>query len=63
MGNNILKGKKGFKADIVLLNAGAAIYVGGKAESIEEGILIAGESISSGKAINKLEELCRSSNS
>ncbi len=60
---DILKGKKGFKTDIVLLNAGAAIYVGGKAESIEQGILIAGESISSGKAKNKLEELCSSSNS
>ena len=59
----ILKGEKGFKADIVLLNAGAAIYVGGKAESIEQGILIATKSISSGEANKKLEALCRSSNS
>ena len=60
---DILKGKKGFKADIVLLNAGAAIYVGGKAKTIEQGILIANKSISSGEANKKLEELCRSSNS
>ena len=59
----ILKGEKGFKTDIVLLNAGAAIYVGGKAESIEQGILIATKSISSGEANKKLEALCRASNS
>ena len=59
----ILNGEKGSKTDIVLLNAGAAIYVGGKAESIEQGILIAKKSINSGEANKKLEELCRSSNS
>ena len=58
----ILNGEKGFKTDIVLLNAGAAIYVGGKAESIEQGILIATKSISSGEANKKLEALSRSSN-
>ena len=59
----ILNGEKGSKTDIVLLNAGAAIYVGGKAETIEQGILIATKSINSGEANKKLEELCRSSNS
>ena len=59
----ILQGASGPKTDIVVLNAAAAIYVGGKAESIERGILVAANSIRSGAAIKKLEELCRVSNS
>ena len=59
----ILQGASGPKTDIVVLNAAAAIYVGGKAESIERGILTATNSIGSGAAIKKLEELCRVSNS
>ena len=59
----ILQGASGPKTDIVVLNAAAAIYVGGKAESIERGILVATNSIRSGSAIKKLEELCRVSNS
>ncbi len=59
----ILNGATGPKTDIVILNAAAAIYVGGKAESIERGILVAANSIGSGAANKKLEELCRVSNS
>ncbi|MBT5469019.1 MAG: anthranilate phosphoribosyltransferase [Nitrospina sp.] len=59
----VLKGNQGPKTDIVILNAAAAIYVGGKAESIERGILVAANSIGSGEASKKLEELCRVSNS
>jgi anthranilate phosphoribosyltransferase len=59
----ILKGSSGPKTDIVVLNAAAAIYVGGKADSIEKGILVATNSIESGSALKKLEELCRVSNS
>ena len=59
----ILKGSSGPKTDIVVLNAAAAIYVGGKAESIEKGIVVATNSIESGAALKKLEELCRVSNS
>jgi anthranilate phosphoribosyltransferase len=59
----ILKGSPGPKTDIVVLNAAAAIYVGGKADSIEKGVRIASNSISSGAAAKKLEELCRVSNS
>ena len=59
----ILQGASGPKTDIVVLNAAAAIYVGGKAESIERGISVAANSIGSGAAIKKLEELCRVSNS
>ena len=58
----ILNGSSGPKTDIVVLNAAAAIYVGGKADSIEKGILIATNSIESGAALKKLEELCRVSN-
>ncbi len=59
----ILQGASGPKTDIIILNAAAAIYVGGKAESIERGILVAANSIGSGAANKKLEELCRVSNS
>ena len=59
----ILNGSLGPKTDIVVLNAAAAIYVGGKADSIEKGILVSKNSIESGAALKKLEELCRVSNS
>lgn len=55
---NILKGKEpGPKEDIVAMNAGAAIYVGGKADSMAQGIEKARESISSGNAFEKLLNL------
>lgn len=53
----ILQGEKGPKRDIVLLNAGAAIYIAGKADSIREGIRLAEESIDTGKAMEVLERL------
>ncbi len=59
----ILAGEGGPKRDIVILNAAAAIYAGGKADSIERGILVAANSIGSGAARKKLDELCRVSNS
>lgn len=59
----ILKGKEqGAKRDIVLLNAGATLYAGGKAGSIQEGIQLAAESIDSGKAYGVLEKLVKLSN-
>ena len=49
---NILNGKeKGAKRDVVLLNAGAAIFIAGKADSIKKGIELAKESVDSGKAL------------
>lgn len=53
----ILRGEKGPKRDIVLLNASAAIVAGGKASDIKEGIKLAEESIDSGKAMQKLNLL------
>lgn len=60
---DILSGKeKGAKRDIVLLNAGATLYVGGMADSIEAGIRLAQETIDSGKALKTLEALVNASN-
>lgn len=53
----VLNGEPGARLDIVLLNAGAAIYVGGKARSLEEGIIKASESIDTGAAMKKLDGL------
>jgi len=59
----ILNGTVGPKTDIVLLNAGAVIYLSGKADSIKSGIEMAEEAISSGMAKKKLEQLVKISNS
>ena len=53
----ILKGERGPKRDIVLLNAGAAVVVGGRAAEMHEGMRLAAESIDSGAALQKLERL------
>ena len=54
----VLSGETGgAKRDVVLLNAGAAIMAAGKADSIAAGIEIARESIDSGAAIGKLNDL------
>lgn len=54
----ILNGKlRGAKRDIVILNAGAALWVAGKADNIEQGIKLAEESIDSGNAEQKLDAL------
>ena len=54
---DILKGKAGSPRDTVLINASAALQVAGRAKDFKEGIEIAKESIDSGKAYRKLEEL------
>jgi anthranilate phosphoribosyltransferase len=53
----ILKGEKGPQRDVVLLNAGAALYVSGLVQSIREGIELAKTSIDSGAAYEKLQSL------
>lgn len=59
----ILSGKlQGTKRNAVLLNAGAALYVGGKAASIGEGVKLAAELIDSGKAAETLERYIAASN-
>ena len=58
----ILKGEKGPRTDAVLLNAGAALYIGGKAPDFAQGIRLAEELISSGKALETLERFIEVSN-
>jgi len=55
----ILQGKKGPQRDVVSLNAGAALYVGGMAENIKEGVVLAQHAINSGAALEKLTALQR----
>lgn len=59
---DILNGKQGPKRNAVLLNAGASLYIGGKADSMKEGIALAGELIDSGKALKALQGLIEVSN-
>jgi len=54
---DIISGKKGPKRDMVLLNAGAAIFLADKAKSLKEGVLLAAESIDSMEAMKRLEAL------
>lgn len=59
----ILSGEiTGHKRNAVLMNAGAAIYIGGKADSMQDGIKLAAELIDSGKALNALDSFIRLSN-
>ena len=59
----ILSGEeKGPKRNATLLNAGAALYIGGKAESMKDGIKLAAELIESGKAVETLEKFIELSN-
>lgn len=59
---DILSGKQGHKRNATLLNAGAALYIGGKADSMKDGIKLASELIDSGKALETLEKLIEVSN-
>jgi anthranilate phosphoribosyltransferase len=57
---DILSGEeRGASRDIVLLNAGAAIHVSGRASSIEEGVHLARDSISEGAAVTALEDFIK----
>jgi anthranilate phosphoribosyltransferase len=53
----VLRGQKGVRRDIVLLNAAAGIAAAGKAQDLKAGIVLAAESIDSGAALKKLEML------
>lgn len=58
----ILGGAKGHKRNAVLMNAGAALYIGGKAETLKDGIALAAKIIDSGKALETLDKLIKVSN-
>lgn len=57
----VLKGEKGVLRETVLLNAGIGIFANGKASTIEDGVKLAVESIESGAALSKLEQLVKKS--
>ena len=58
----ILNGERGHKRNAVLMNAGAALYIGGKVDSMKDGITLAAEIIDSGKALETLNKLIEVSN-
>ena len=57
----ILRGERGPKRDAVLLNGGAALYIGGKADSLKSGVELAAQLIDSGAADQKLDEFIKAS--
>lgn len=59
---SVLNGEKGARRNAVLMNAGAALCIGGKAGSIREGISLAAEMIDSGAALDTLNKLKEISN-
>ncbi|HEY3129083.1 MAG TPA: anthranilate phosphoribosyltransferase [Acidobacteriota bacterium] len=60
---NILRSEKGPRRDIVLMNAAAAAMAGKRASTFKEGVRLSADSIDSGAALRKLEELIAFSNS
>ena len=59
---DILKGQKGHKRNAVLLNAGAGLYLNGKAETMADGVKLAADLIDSGKALETLRRVIEVSN-
>lgn len=57
----IFEGEKGAARDVVVLNAGAVLYVADRVQSIEEGVRLAKELIDQGKAKQKLLEVVEAS--
>lgn len=58
----ILQGEKGPRRNAVLMNAGASLYIGDKADSIQEGIDLAAELLDSGAVNDTLDRLIEESN-
>ena len=59
----VLDGETGARRDVVLINAAAALWVAGAARDLEEGLVMARESIDSGEARGRLERLVRATTS
>ena len=57
-----MNGERGAKWNAVLLNAGAALYIGEKADSMKDGVALAAELIDSGRAAAVLDRLAEVSN-
>lgn len=60
---SILDGDRGYKRDAVVLNAAAAIYIASQAESFQDAIHLAQDSLDKGRAKKKLENLIQFTNS
>jgi len=58
----VLKGESGPYRDVVVLNAGTMIYVGGRVDSIAEGVKLAAKTLDEGAATGVLEDWIRASN-
>ncbi len=58
----VLRGEKGARRDMVLLNSAAALVAAGKAQALQAGVALAEESIDSGRALAKLEKLVELAN-
>ncbi len=54
---DVLRAEKGHRRNAVLMNAGASLYIGGKVQSLRDGIALAAELIDSGKAYDTLQKL------
>ena len=59
---SVMDNQAGAARDIVLLNAGAAIYVAGLSDTLGNGVKRAAEIVASGLAKNKLQQLVQTSN-
>lgn len=58
----VLDGRPGAARDVVLLNSGAALFVSGSAPTLQDGLRLAAESVDSGNARLKLEQLVELTN-
>jgi anthranilate phosphoribosyltransferase len=61
MAEAVLDGERGASRDVLLLNAGAALYVAGLADSIGDGILLAADELDSGRARDKVKDVAAAS--
>ncbi len=55
---SILRGEMGPRRNVVLINAAPALVAAGRARTLQEGVVLAAESIDSGRALGRLEALC-----
>lgn len=58
----ILANRQGPHLNVAIMNAAASIYIGGKTQTLEEGIEVAFKSVSSGAALEKLNQLITETN-
>jgi len=59
---SVLRGEKGARREVVLMNAAPAFVAVGKAKTLQEGVVLAAESIDSGRALEKLNRLVKVTN-